>query len=431
MSQFEKPKNENYAATVVKIRTLTPLANCDNLQGIPLFGLQAIVDLNTHVSDIGIVLPTEVQLSGEFVHKNNLFRHSDQNEDQSKVGYIEDNRRVKAVRLRKHVSNALFMPLSSLAYTGAKLEDLKEGDTFDVLNGHEICSKYVVRTNKQPGNGQQRQQSRKSRVEKRFFPEHKDTTQFLRVANFLNEHAFSVVTQKLHGTSIRIGNTFVNRELNWKERFARKVGVKVREYEFALIAGSRKVIKDPTNPNQNHFYGSDIYTDEALKFEGLIPENYLVYGELIGWVSSDKPIQRKYTYNLLPGTRKLYIYRVSFINREGLECDLSWDAVKEFCDSIGVPYVPELGRYKIGQLRDGVAASLMDTTFFKLGYAQAVPICAESPCDEGIVIRIEGMSPNFYKQKSAKFLELESKMLDEGIEDLESAESIEEEESVA
>ena len=44
----------------------------------------------------------------------------------------------------------------------------------------------------------------------------------------------------------------------------------------------------------------------------------------------------------------------------------------------------------------------------------AIPLCAESPCDEGIVIRQDGLTPTLLKWKSPLFLEHETKELDSG-----------------
>ena len=95
-----------------------------------------------------MLFTAESQLSLEFASKNNLHRHGDLNEDESESGYLEDSRRVKAIKLRGHQSNALFLPFQALEYTGVTLNDLNEGDTFDKLNGHDIVKKYML---KEPG----------------------------------------------------------------------------------------------------------------------------------------------------------------------------------------------------------------------------------------------------------------------------------------
>src|SRR5574338_1274390 len=144
--KLDPPANPNYAATVVRIRSIIPIENCDNVVATPLLGYQAIVGKDTKVGDLGIVFPAETQLSEEYARKNNLHRHCNLNDDESAKGYLEDNRRVKALKFRGHRSDALFMPLSSLWHTDNfvphVVEYLREGDTFDELNGHEICRKY-------------------------------------------------------------------------------------------------------------------------------------------------------------------------------------------------------------------------------------------------------------------------------------------------
>ena len=137
--KFKEPENKNYAAQIVRIDHLNPLENSDNLLGAPLLGMQAIVSKDTEIGTVGVVFVSGTQLSDEDTARNNLFRHKEFNEDKEKAGFIEDNRRVKAIKLRGNRSDALFMPLSSLAYTKVDLSELKVGDVFEEINGHEIC----------------------------------------------------------------------------------------------------------------------------------------------------------------------------------------------------------------------------------------------------------------------------------------------------
>lgn len=418
--------NPNYCATVVQVKTLVPLEGCDNLVGMPLFGLQAIVGKETKIGDMGILFPAEAQLSPEFTRLNSLYRHKEQNANPEAVGYLEDNRRVRAIKLRGHRSDALFMPLTSIGYCLSSTADfmrLKEGDTFDSLEGNLICQKYHIRT-KLPCDQQKKQVEK--RVDEKLFPEHFDSMQWLRVDRTYHDEEILIVTQKVHGTSIRIGNVPVNRKLTLLERIARKLGVKIQATEFAMVYGSRKVIKDANNPNQQHFYDEDLWTAEGQKLDGLIPENYIVYGELIGWTASGSPIQKHYTYDCLPGTRRLYVYRVSFVNAQGTVADLSWDALVEFCATLGLAPVPELWR---GRKRNFKPERWVDTNFRQDGFAHAVGLSLDSPCDEGVCIRIEGQIPEILKLKSPVFLHHETKMLDEEAVDIEETqETVQEEE---
>lgn len=413
--KLKEPENINYAAQIVKIKSLTKLEGLDNLVGAPLFGYQALVQKSTtNIGDLGILFVAETQLSEKYAHNNNLFRHGNFNKDQSASGYIEDNRRVKAIRLKGNASNALFMPLTSLSWTGVKIEDLKEGDTFDEINGKTICNKFVRKV-KAAGRKNQSVSEKDPRVDKKFMPEHIDSLNYYRNKHLIKGQRLVVVTQKLHGTSVRIGNTLVNRKLNIAEKVLKKAGVKVVEREFDNVYGSRKVIKDINNPNQNHFYSTDLWTETGKKLDGLIPEGYIVYGEIVGYVG-DSPIQKNYTYNIPVGNNELYIYRVSFINNQGIQNDLSWDQLREFCRNTGLKNVPELwsGRHSNLDIE-----KFIDKNYAKEGYSQAIPLSAESPVDEGVCVRAEGIIPTILKAKSPMFLDHETKMLDQEVDDIE------------
>lgn len=418
--KLQTPDNANYAAVVVTIKSLTKLEGSDFLQGTPLLGYQAIVGLSTKVGEVGIVFPPETQLSDEYCRENNLFRHSENNKDTDQAGYIEDNRRVKAMKFRGNRSDCLFMPLDSLAYTKVNIDDLKEGDVFDVLEKHEICKKYVIKRKTSYNRLEKNSKKLFQRVDKVFLPEHVDSDQYYRVKDTIPGDVRITVTQKLHGTSIRVANTYVRRKLGWHERLARKVGVQVKEEEFDYVYGSRRVIKDVHNPAQQHFYlaleGKDIWTREGERLKGSLPTGYILYAELIGWADENTPIQEGYTYQIPQGTCELYVYRVSHINSQGRLVDLSWVQLKEFCSGLGIKYVPELWS---GYHRDFKVEDFVDHRFHEEGIADAVPLDKNSPVDEGVCIRVEGLVPYIAKAKGETFYNFESKMLDKEAVDME------------
>lgn len=420
--KIDKPENSNYAATVVSIKSIVPLPKCDNVVGVPIFGFQAVVSKDHAVGDIGIVLPVETELSHEFCFYNNLYRHAEKNSDTTQKGYIEDNRRVRAQKFRGNVSNCLFMPLESLKFTGIKITELREDDEFDNINGKEICRKYVVL--RKAYNPKGKQEKKQSRVDNKHMPEHIDTLNFFKFAGNIDKSANVTITQKLHGTSIRVGHTIVRRKLGFASKLARYVGVKVQETEHDYVYGSRKVIKDANNPDQAHYYDSDIWTEQGKKLQGLLPENYIVYAELIGWTSEGKAIQKNYTYAIEPGTSEMYIYRIGIVNPSGHMTDLSWNQIKEFCKNNGLKHVPELWS---GQLNDAKIEEFVDKRFFDGlhgGYRNALWLGENDLVDEGICVRIDGLTPQIYKAKSPKFLEHETALLDKGEEDLESSQTV-------
>lgn len=420
--KLQEPENKNYSVTVVRVDSIVKLEGSDNIVGVPLLGYQAIVSKDTQVGDVGILFVAETQLSEEYAKENNLYRHAELNKDSAKAGYIEDNRRVKAMKFRGNTSNALFMPLESLSFTGVNLDDLNVGDVFDTLNGHIICKKYFVR---QAGGPRVEKNKAKvfKRVDEKFLPEHYDSENYFRNKHVIKGNKQVIITQKLHGTSIRVGNTLVKRKLTMRDKLAKKIGVVVAESEYAHVYGSRKVIKDVNNPNQNHYYKSDIWTEEGKKLDDKVPENFILYGELIGWTVDGAPIQKGYTYRLPQGTSELYIYRVAMVSNQGMLVDLSWEQVKEFCRDRGLKHVPELW---VGMHRYFKAEDWLDKNFFKEVSKTAVPLADESPCDEGVCVRVDGIAPYILKAKSPRFFEHETKMLDEEAVDLEEQSKTEE-----
>ena len=197
--------------------------------------------------------------------------------------------------------------------------------------------------------------------------------------------------------------------------------IKIRKYEYDYVYGSRKVVKDPGNEDSG-FYEKDLWTIVGSRLEGLLPKGYIVYGEIVGWVpDTATPIQTGYTYRIPEGTARLFVYRVAVLNEDGYPVDLSWTAVKEFCESIGVDTVPELdATYGWHLTNADRVEDYLDTRFADI-YPNALPTDG-SMIDEGVCLRVEGTTPTIVKAKSPIFLQHETKLLDKGTSDIETEE---------
>jgi len=418
-----EPENKDYAGVIVRLPKPVALEGLDNLVGLQVLGSQALVAKDSDYGELALVFTAGTQLSEEFAYKNNLHRHNDKNEDQSQSGYLEDNRHVRALKLRGHTSSALVLKLSSLSYI--KKLDLtlfEEGDTFDKIGDHEICRKFV----RKPTHAQKVLEKNKkifSRVDEKFLPQHYDTDNYFKYMHIIPEEKEVTVTQKLHGTSVRIANTIVQRKMTWKDKVAKKIGAVVQDREYDYVYGSRRVIKDKNNPSHVHFYDTDIWSTEGEKLVGKIPQGYLVYGELIGWTVEGAQLQSKYTYQIPSPIAELYVYRVATINPEGVVTDLTYDQIVEFCRDRDLKVVPLLwrGKYKDFKPEDWVDFPGHDTLhrYKEDGFANAVPLEKESPCDEGVVIRAEGLAPFTLKAKSATFVGYDNQNMADGTLDME------------
>lgn len=422
MTEFTLAGNPNYGARIIEVKNLVDLEGLDNLKGIPIDGFNALVPKDVAVGDILVVFPAESQIEGWFLSKYNLFRHSDLNFDPNQTGYIEDNRRVRAIKLRGHHSNALAL---DAAYVGATRADV--GTLFDTVDGVLLSKKYELPLKGQPTQKGQRT----STFAKIEFPEHIDTENYWRNADKIGADEFITVTQKIHGTSVRYGRVPVPKVLSRWQRVLRWFGADVNDTEYAFVAGSRKVIKSvvrgssaQTNDNAAHFYATDLWSEEGQKYADLIPKGVIVFGELIGWTPAGAPIQQNYTYNVPKGEAHLYIYRVVTVTPDGKVYDLPWNGVKQFAFERGLNVVPELWA---GFHHDFAVDAYIDKRFAdEYGYfiPGLVPLSDKKTVDEGVVVRKEGITPYVLKAKSPIFLGHESAMLDKEVVDVEAEESV-------
>lgn len=424
----------NYSATVIRVPKVRKAENSDRLYIIDVMGMTAIVGDSWvgREGELAVVFPAEVQLSHEYMHGNNLYRDKELNQNKSEAGYIETNRRVRAMKLRGNISNGLVMPLTSLVDGLRVAPEVSEGDVFDTVDGIELCRKYVVPVN--ASSAQNRADSKIKKAFKRvtdvFLPAHFETGQWLREEHNVAPHEEVIITQKLHGTSCRLANTVVARELSWFEKIAQKLGVKVAEHGYDLVGGSKKVIKDPNNPNQKHHYKFDIWSDALKMYGDRLPKNIVIYGELVGFVPGGGPIQKGHTYDVQPGNYELYVYRVAIITEDAELYDLSWDQVRDFCSRHGLKHVPELDRMPKAVFD---VVDFNEKNFYEEDQAHRAvngeQLYTDQPvrlseggtgADEGIAIRVErGLTPEIYKYKNKSFYLFESQELDTEVPDIE------------
>jgi hypothetical protein len=425
--------NPNYAAVIHEYDPANevPLPNRDRIVGYKVLGYQTLVGKGAYKKgDLVVVFGAETQLSEAYATFNNLHRHEHLNADPTQKGYLEDNRRVKAIRLGGHRSDAMVMPWESLAQAlgeGHVISKANAGVAFDHVNGVEISRKYVKPSTGTGRSMANRQGQKKVRVSTEHFPEHFYTPNGFRYPQHQPDD-YVFVTQKLHGTSVRMGRVPVARDLKWYERLAQRLGVKVRTHEYGVVVGSRRVTKSvdgKVEGEKNHWYeGGDIWTTVTKPMHDLIPENFLVFAEIIGWTPDGAPIQPMYTYNLPEGQAAVYIYRVATVNGQGDVVDLPWRAVQKFAEARGWLTVAELDS-DIFEVVEDVLPQYMDLRFSteltvtsgsrveEVRFPGTVPLSDPKTVDEGVVVRSDnGFTPTVAKYKSPIFLGHESAMMD-------------------
>jgi hypothetical protein len=429
--KVNKPKNSNYAAVVVEITSVLPLEGCDNVQAAIIMGNQVIVSKETKIGEPGLYFPLECQLSKEYLSANNLYRKPGLNKDSKEKGYFEENGRIRCVKFRGHRSEGLFMPTQSLVNMGWTGLELQVGDEFDEINGVPICSKYVV--NQRPvrsggGKGRPKQEKKQSKLIEGQFRFHDDTSMLYKNLHKIDPYAFISITYKLHGTSGISAKVLCKKKLSMINRIAKFLGVNVIDTQYDELYSSRKVIKnEELSPNAQHYYKEDIWKSAHETVKHAMINGMTLYYEIVGYTPGGSAIQGKFDYGQTPGTFGVYIYRITMTNVDGKVFEFSVNQLKAWCRKTGLQVVPEL---YYGLAKNFAGA--YDPENFQRDFLYKVKeqynekdcyMCVNKVPEEGCVIRVEGLEIEAYKQKSNRFYELETKLLDKGETNIEDEES--------
>ena len=406
-----KPKNVNYAAVVVEISKLEEIPGMDRVQFAIILGQSVIVSKDVAIGDLGIYFPVECRLSEEFLKENNLYRHETQNKDITVKGFFEDNGRVRCVKFRGNDSNGFYVPVDSIAFTGAQV---KLGDTFDTLNDTPICKKYTVGSQKGAGQGNQGQAKKADeRVIPTQFRKHCSTTNMYLVNNPFKVGERICITPKLHGTSAIFANVLCNRKLTIREKIARMLGAKVETTEYDVLFSSRNQLRNATpKPPEHSFYKTDVYSDVGNKIKDLIPKGYTIYGEIVGYAGQSM-IQKGYDYGNKPGCNTLLVYRISITNQEGEVFEMPSASVQKWCRSNDLMSVYDDAVYHTVELGENT----MDIIRAMPSMEKTCPFCDNDVPFEGYVARSDGSMFKAYKVKCNLFLGRETEQLDAGIGD--------------
>lgn len=446
-----------YCGYIVKVEHLRKHTNADRLQIATFFGNDTIVGLDVQPGQMGVYFPVDGQLSEEFCRVNDLVRRKDENGNQC-GGYLDpEKRNIKALKLRGEKSDGLFLPLVALS-NFTTVSDLKVGDTIDVLNGQEICRKYIPRRN----TSYQTSVGKAKQAKKNFVPtfyEHVDTQQL--AYNYNKFHAGDEVqlTLKMHGTSGRTGYLPLIKEI--PQTFIDKILRRHRtKTEYGYVTGTRRVVLDATHTGG--FYDDNSFRlAMAEKFDGKLHKGEVVYYEIVGFqgpngqpiMSSvanskikDKAFSKQYGeqtvfsygcdymhgYEDEAPCCDIYVYRMTMVNEDGDVVEYSPDQIKMRCEQMGIKVVPEFYRFYLPDHVQGLHGEMIptDPVEYLLRRVEEVfdgpdPV-GKTHVREGVVVRIMNRASfEVYKHKNFSFKVLEGIAKDEAdAPDLEEAQEV-------
>ena len=418
----------------VKVDNLRPHSNADRLQIATFFGSDTCVGLDVVRGEIGIYFPSDLQLSEEFCVANHLCRKKP--DGTPDTGYLDpEKRNIRPIKLRGERSDGIFLSISCLEYTGVNLDDINIGDTITVVNGHEICKKYIPRgrnrNNKAKGKGNKTR--KKHAPVAPLFTEHADTEQLAYNLGAFKPGDEIEITLKMHGTSQRTAYLPILKGYKrtiWDKLFRRE-GTPV--YDWGYVSGTRRTVLDDWDGG---FYGSNTFRKQHHdKFVGKLHKGEEVYFEVVGFTDNGTPIMSKgnnkkldknfvkqygeetvFSYGCSPDgsdapRSDLYVYRMTMTNEDGDVVEYSPDFMRYRCEQIGVKCVPEFVHEFIPN-QEWLDSMTLTAGEYVTGVAEEYydgpdPI-GKTHVREGVVVRIINR-PKFcaYKTKNYSFKMLE------------------------
>lgn len=428
ISKSEK-HNPNYLARVVEVKTLTKHPNADKLQITQIDFQNIIVGMGVSAGDIFVYFPVESRIAPKLLSYTNSYRHGNLNKDVNTEGFFEDNGRVRGVKLRGEYSLGYLIPLKEVEECyNVNLKDYLNED-FDMIGDEVVVEKYCIPVKASGYNALKGKKPRISRIVEGQVHLHVDTENLRKEVYRLKPDDEVSITYKLHGTSFWVSNVLCKRKLGLLEKVAKLLGVKVKEQEYDFVYGSRKVVKNQyETQDKQDFYGYDLWCDIKNELKDYIPKGMSIYGECVGYTKTGGAIQGGYDYGCRAGQKKIFIYRITQTNEDGFVTELSTKQIKQFCEARSLNYVPLFYTGKINDFfplppneESGDWRGEFIRTLEEMYNNKDCFMCTNKVPEEGIVVRKEGLVGfEAYKLKSARFLGYETKMLDEGVADIES-----------
>ena len=371
----------SYCGYITKLQNVRPHSNADRMKLADCFGNTVCVGIDTPEDTLLIYFPTDGQLSTEYCEHNNLVRKKDENGNNI-GGYMDpDKRNVTAIKLRGEKSDGLVMPLESLAFTGVDISTFKMGDTITVVNGHEICKKYIPVNKKAPRVSEGNRTRKKKVPIAPLFVEHADTEQLAYNMDAFKPGDEIEITLKMHGTSQRTGYlpVFKGYKRTLWDKICRRAGEPI--YEWDYVSGTRRTVLENFDGG---FYGSNAFRKQHENlFRGKLWKGETVYYEVVGFTDdgtsimascsnkklNDKEFVKKYgdttvfSYGCSPtGTKRMvgedadgrfmidmtapksdiYVYRMTMTNEDGNIVEYTPNFMRYRCELMGVKTVPVL-----------------------------------------------------------------------------------------
>lgn len=477
--------SSEYCCNVVKIGQVEPIEGSDFLGKIRINGDTLVVRKDQVTEGMLLFYAShETQLHDRFLSVNNLYEIAERDrnlnakevnelvdagkKDEAKkmVGFFNKYGRVRMIRLKGVPSMGFLFSLQELANFNPKVKEVNMEDLlnydFDTIDG-ELFIKAFVPPIKEKRNKKGSRNKAQEKIDKfnRMIPGefilHYDTNPLAKNIWKIKPHDTVAISVKIHGTSaifsniktkvpikLPLGKRFKNWLIDTTHLFKsfRSIDYKI---EYGNVYSSRKVVQNKyinKKASKNSFYRTNVYGEVNEFISPFIEEGMTVYGEIFGFESNGKHIQKLYDYGCEANCNYFMPYRITTTNDDGSKFEWNVTEVAAWTQNI-LDNHPELSnRLKVidilyhGTLadlypniaedenwHDNVLLALqLDTQHF--GMEQLEPLCKNKVPREGICVRIDNdEQAECFKLKCVAFKEFEAKAIDKGEVDREMSEA--------
>ncbi len=349
----------DFAVKVVSIKNVIPHPNADRLDLCEIAGWQCVSQRgNYKAGDLAVYIPIDSVLPDAVERK--LFGPD------SKIKLHKS--RVKSIKIRGSVSQGMLAPCDELGVPS------KEG--YDCTTELGITKYEPPETPSHLGGGAQGK-GKKPPKKNPLFKEYGGLDNFKNYPDLFAEGEQVIITEKIHGTNFRFG--WVPAAADTLTKKVKKLFGALPEYEF--VFGSNKVqlhnrvsstsafgklkvkllgwipIKAIRTLAYQGYYeqngAGNVYEEAVQKYDlKKRTENHkglVFYGEIYG-----SSVQKDYNYGCVEGERKLVLFDVMGVEKDGTTYFYSHNPAEEIIRDIGLPLVPVLysGPFNAKQAKD-------------------------------------------------------------------------------
>lgn len=413
----------NNSAIVGKLKNITAIEKADKIvkAEVHVLGIkqaEVVVSKDCQNDDLVAYFTSNMCLTEEVLGKLPQYRT-----------YLGRSNRVKTIKLRNTLSDGLVIPIQELAnFIDPSL--LNEGFEFLELNGSKICYRYTPPIKIVQEQGKKKDKPEPSRLIEGQIRLHYDTPPLKRNMHKLDRDNVVYISRKMHGMSWGVHHCLVLKQLKWYERLFLKLGISVITTEYDYVYHSREKVRNGLlYPHINPKYPSkyNLFKDISdTFFKGKLHKGEAVYGEVVGFMPTGTHIQKHYHYGCDPHTYKIYMYRMTMTNVDGVEIEYNWEQMTERAKELSVDVVPLLYDGTLNEWIKLYSPSWKEDEYINVSdnellamlekeyLGKKAPDCNRKP-DEGVYLRYDHLyRSEGYKLKDPEFVLGESKAFENG-----------------